>query len=213
MKKFLILLAALLIVSSAFTSCNKDKGDGAEVTTKKVEALNLSELDISEYVSLCEYSGIEIELRDGESRGDAVWRYVTENSEIKKYPEAQLEYYFEQARVKYIYLAKGAELSYEAMLEQLGVSEESMREEAKRLTAEDLVFHALLEAENLTLTDADKQNNFDKYVAKFISDYGYSESYVRENMADEIYETMLFDKLLEGLVIKNNFKDGSAAED
>ena len=178
-----------------------------------MEALDLSALDISEYVSLCEYSGIEIEIRGGESRGDALWGYVVEHSEIKKYPEEQVEYYFEQARAKYAYLAKNAGVGYEEMLAELGVSEESMREEAKKLTAEDLVFHALLEAENISLTDADKQNNFDRYVAKFTSDYGYSESYVRENMTDEIYESMLFDKLLEGLVIKNNFKDGSAAED
>ena len=69
------------------------------------------------------------------------------------------------------------------------------------------VLHALIKAENITLTDADKQNNFERYVVKFVDDYGYGEEYVRENMSEQIYDTMLFDKTVERLITLNTFVD------
>ncbi|MBQ7383301.1 MAG: hypothetical protein IJV72_00730, partial [Clostridia bacterium] len=83
--------------------------------------------------------------------------------------------------------------------------EEDMIAEARELTRDDLVFAAVVKAENISLSDADKQNNFDKYVEKFVNSYGYGEEYVRENMSEQIYETMLFDKMLEKLITLNKF--------
>ncbi|MBO5415889.1 MAG: hypothetical protein J6A83_04595 [Clostridia bacterium] len=207
MKKIALMLALLLLLSAAFVSCKRDNGDADNTanTEIKLEPMNFFEIDISEYVALGEYSGLDINCEDGQSRGDAVWAKVVDGSEIKKYPEHQVNYYFEQARTKYEYLARQGNDTYENILAGLGVTEEDMIAEARELTRDDLVFAAVVKAENISLSDADKNNNFDKYVEKFVDSYGYGEEYVRENMSEQIYETMLFDKMLEKLITLNNF--------
>lgn len=207
MRKIALILALLLLLSAAFVSCKKDNGDADNTseTDIKLEPMNFFEMDISEYVALGEYSGLDISCGEGQSRGDAVWARVLEGAEIKKYPEHQVDYYFQQSKAKYEYLAKNGNDTYENMLAGLGVTEEDMMAEARELTRSDLVFAALVEAEDIALSEADKENNFDKYVEKFVGDYGYGEEYARENMSEQIYETMLFDKMLERLISINNF--------
>lgn len=207
MRKIALILALLLLLSAAFVSCKKDNGDADNTseTDIKLEPMNFFEMDISEYVALGEYSGLDIRCGEGQSRGDAVWARVLEGAEIKKYPEHQVDYYFQQSKAKYEYLAKNGNDTYENILAGLGVTEEDMMAEARELTRSDLVFAALVEAEDIALSEADKENNFDKYVEKFVGDYGYGEEYARENMSEQIYETMLFDKMLERLISLNNF--------
>jgi hypothetical protein len=103
-------------------------------------------------------------------------------------------------------MAKAGGQTYEELLSSLGVTEEMMLEESKKLTAEDLVFYALVKAEKIELTQADKDSNFDKYVALFVSE-GYTETYVRENLREQIYETMLYDKTLELLISFTEFTE------
>ena len=45
----------------------------------------------------------------------------------------------------------------------------------------------------------------DKYVEKYVTNYGYSEDYVRKNLIEEIYKSMIYDKMIEYLVLKNTF--------
>ena len=207
MKKIAFILALLLLTSLTLVACNKDRGDEDKTANTEIkrEPMDFFEIDISEYITLGEHSGMVIAPSEGQSNGDAVWAKVVENSEIKKYPEHQVSYYFEQSRAKYEYLAREGNDTYENILAGLGVSEEDMWNEARALTRDDLVFAALVKAENISLSDADKKNNFEKYVKKFVLDYGYGEEYVRENMSEQIYETMLFDKTLEKLITLNTF--------
>ena len=207
MKKIALMLALLLMLSAAFFSCKKDDGgtDNTSETEIKLEPMNFFEMDISEYITLGEYSGLDISYGEGQSRGDAVWARVLEGAEIKKYPEHQVNYYFQQSKAKYKYIARNGNDTYENILAGLGVTEEDMMAEARELTRSDLVFAALVEAENIALSESEKENNFDKYVEKFVEDYGYGEEYARENMSEQIYESMLFDKMLERLIALNNF--------
>ena len=74
-----------------------------------------------------------------------------------------------------------------------------------RITFDLTQYAALVKAEGISLSDDEKKNNFDRYVEKFVNDYGYGEEYVRENMSEQIYQTMLFDKTLERLITLNKF--------
>ena len=202
----ILLLTALMIFILA--SCNNndvEESTSTHTPAEKVEPIDISALEIGEYVSLGDYSGLEIIYSDDMTKAEAVWCKVVEGAKILKYPEQQVSYYFNQAKAKYEYMARSKNDTYENILELLGTSEENMMSEARALTADDLIFYALLEAENIELTDTDKENNFDRYVAKFISDYGYDEQYIKENMTEEIYETMLHDKMLERLISLNEF--------
>ena len=53
------------------------------------------------------------------------------------------------------------------------------------------------------LTDEEKQEFFQKYVDKFKTLYGHDEKYIREYMTEQIYDTMLFDKTMEYLLLNN----------
>lgn len=210
MKRLSLLLLITLLVAAPAVSCDKSE-DVSDDGAKHVETIDISSLELSEYVSLGKYSGMTVNYDSSKtSKGDAVWELVVEDSEIKAYPEEQLEYYFEQSKAKYKYLARKGNDTYENIISALGITEEDMMNEAKKLVAEDLVFYALLEAEDIELSESEKQNNFERYVQKFVASYGYEEEYVRDNMTEQIYDTMLFDKMLEKLIMINEFADISA---
>ena len=128
-----------------------------------------------------------------------------DGAEMLDYPEAALEYYIDQAELRYKHYAEEGNVEYSELLESLGVSGADIENEAKKYVKEDLVQLAVLRAEGIALTDDEKIRLFDRYVKKYVDDYGYSEDYVRKNLTEEIYKSMLFDKMLEYLVLKNTF--------
>jgi hypothetical protein len=85
------------------------------------------------------------------------------------------------------------------------VTEESLKEEARHMTLDDLVSAAIQKAEDIELTENEKLENFDSYLKVFTETYGYNEQYVRDNLEEELYATMLRDKMMEKLVLLNNF--------
>ncbi len=207
MRRFIALFAVLTILSLAILSCERadetvgeKNGDG-----NFADPVDISTLDLSLYIELGEYKGLEISLGADSSKGDAVWQRVQDGATVIAYPEGQVRYYFERSKASYEYLAARGNDTYENILEGLGVTEEQMIEDARALTRSDLVLHAVIKAEGIVLTDDDKRNNFERYVMKFVVDYGYSEEYVRSNMTEQIYDTMLFDKTVELLITLNTF--------
>lgn len=209
MRKIAILLAGVTLLSSLLISCNKDKNSGNDApqyTTPTIQEMDLSAVDISRYVTLGEYSGMTVELASAEvKKSDAVWQRVIENVTVKEYPQQQVEYYLLQSKARYEYIAKSRNDTYENVIALLGVTEADMLEEARKLVRDDLVFYAVLKAENITLSEDEKKNNFNKYVKKFVDDYGYGEAYVREKMTEQLYDAMLFDKATEKLILINEF--------
>ena len=210
MKKIIVLLLLAVTLCICLTSCMPKPipvepgidADGVD------EPMDIAALELSEYVTLGDYQGMTVRYDPAKSsKGDAAWAELIRISEIKKYPDDQIAYYFYQKRSGYEHMAKAGGISYEALLESLGITEETILDECKKLTAEDLVFYALIEAEGILVTDEDKQAHFEKYVALFVSEYGYTEDYVRAYLESEIYETMLYDKTLERLISFATFEE------
>ena len=217
LKRWACVLICLLLAATVLASCGK-RGDDAEQTSETTASIVVigensyySTLELSEYVELCEYKGQTFDISDTdggrEAMENAVRKHIFEKSEIKKYPDEPLEYYAEQEKSLYKYLAKGDAEQYEALVEEAGMSEEKFTELAKKYVAEDMIFYAITEAESITVSDAEKSELFDKYVAEYVELYDgkYTEDYVRENMSDLIYDTMLFDKTMEFLIESNEF--------
>lgn len=210
MKKItvLFLLGAMLLL--CLTSCAPKPvpvepgidADGVD------EPIDISALELSEYVELGDYKNIKVSYDpDKTSKGDAAWAELLRISSILKYPDRQVAYYFYQKKTGYEHMAKAGGVSYEDILESLGITEETILEESEALTAEDLVFASLVKAEGIEITDEDKSAHYDKYVDLFVSEYGYTEEYVRKYLEDEIYETMLYDKMLERLISFARFEE------
>ncbi len=208
MKKTIALFLLLMIVCGSLFSC-KPKPPLVEPgrNGKEDEKMDMSTLDLTEYVELGDYKTMKVSYDPEKmSKGDAAWQKLVEISEIKKYPQNQVAFYFYQKQAGYQYMAKAGNQTYEELLESLGITEEMILEESKKLTAEDLLFYALVKAEGIELTQKDKDANFDRYVALFVSE-GYTETYVRENLKEQIYETMLYDKTLELLISYTEFTE------
>lgn len=209
MKKIILALLALSLTLTLLAGCkeNKEKDTEQNTDTKAEEPVDfegMSAEELSEYIELGEYKGLQITL-GGADKGEAVWKKIIAGSTVKKYPEAQVEYYKAQTVAQYEYYADEAEMSLEELLAKMDITEAQMLDEARALVKSDLVYHAILKAEGITLSDSEKDQLFDKYVEKYVDDYGYSEEYVRKNMSHLIYESMLYDKTTEFLIANNNF--------
>lgn len=197
------ILALALALILTLVSCAYGAGS-AVPTGERMDLLSMELSALEEYVEIGQYKELDIAL-DGRSRGEAVWAAVAEGSEMKLYPEDQVYYYVEQIRAEYRYHAQKSGMSYEDMLEQLGVDEGDILREAKELTKGDLLYAVVQKRESIALTEEEKQTLFDRYVDKYVSEYGYTEEYVSENLSDEIYGSMLYDKTTEFLIVNNSF--------
>ncbi len=194
-------LLALFMLLSLF-SCNKEEENES---AEPVDFAAMSDEELGSYISLGEYKGLKITL-GGATKGEAAWAAAKKNATLKGYPEEQVEYYISQQRAQYAYYAEQAGIKYEEMLYEVGATEQSIKEAAEQMTFGDLVYHALLRAEGIELSEEEKSKFFERYVEKFVADYGYSREYVKNNMQDEIYESMLHDKATEFLITNNQFE-------
>ena len=199
MKRILIFLVACLLLTSLF-SCRQD-GDTIDVPgmPDRYEAVG------SSTVRMGEYKGLTVTQKAGESRGDAVWRTVLEGCEITEYSEALLFYYEEQTVAKYKLMAENADMGYNELLDALGMTKKDVKNEAKELTKSDIVGITIIANEGIELTDEEKARLFERYAEKIAEELGKDVEYVKESLRNEVYDTMLRDKMIEFLITQNEF--------
>ena len=200
LKSALVVSLALVIFISLF-SCKKD---GEE----KLEPMDISTLstdELNSFVELGEYTLMNLE-QGSSSKGEVVWAAVKKNATVKSYPEQQVSYYVSQLEAQYAYYAEEAGISYKEMLSEVGATEESIRSEAESMAIDDIIYELVRRDAKITLRSDEKSKFFEKYVEKYVEDYGYSREYVVENMTDEIYDSMLYDKTTEFLIAYNYFE-------
>lgn len=196
--KFAVAISLLLAcLCLTLASCGGSK-------SQKVIASDMSTEALEECVELCEYKNIELST-EGKAKQDVLIAHIMKNSSIVKYPEGAVEYYVEQLEEQYEYYADQIGMKYEDMLKELGENDATIIDDARELVKQDLVLELIRRRENITLTDADKSDFFDKYVEKYADNYGYSEEYVRENLSESVYSSMIYDKTMEFLIINNQF--------
>ena len=192
--------AALLLcfLLTLFCACGKKESG------ETVKISEMSQTELEESVVLCEYKDLEIALGE-KSKQEAIISYIEMHSAVKSYPAGTVDYYVGQIKAQFEYYAAEADITYEAMLDELGEDNFTMQSEAKRLVKNDLIFELIRRKEGITLSDEEKDSFFDKYVKKYAESYGYSEEHVREELSDLVYESMLYDKTVEFLIINNTF--------
>ena len=201
MKRILYRSAALLLLLCILLcaiGCSK---------SASAEKLDLEKAEMSElcgYVTLGQYKNMTVKL-DGRTKSEAIWSAIRKNADIVKYPETLVKYYEQQARSEYEYYAEQLDMKYKDVLKKLGTSEDEIRAEAERMAVDDLLFELVKRTENISLSDNDKTEHFDRYVKKYVEDYGYDEEYVRKNLSSEVYDSMLYDKVCEFLIMNNDF--------
>ena len=172
---------------------------------KKSDALSYENILVTDHVRLGAYEGLTISLTETSDKGTAIWETILANSEILSYPEEAVAYYVAQAEERYHYYAEKNGVSVKEAMEAVGMDEEAMTQEAKALVAMDLIVLAVQKDAKIALTEDEKARLFDKYAEKYVQDFGYDLEYVKENLSDFIYNSMLYDKTTEYLILKNTF--------
>ena len=200
MKRILILLAACLLLTSLF-SCKQD--DDGNVNISEMPEVEAAYLENA--VKLPEYTGLTVTQNTSESRGEAIWRVVLEGSEVIDFPDSFLSYYESQTLTKYKLLADEADMSYSELLEALGMSEADVYNEARELAKAELVAMVIIEKEKIELTEEEVTRLFDRYAQKIAEELGKEVDYVKKNLANEVCDTMLRDKMIEFLITQNTF--------
>ncbi len=203
MKRIEKAVAALLLVAAcavSFASCRKDEDP------TPAETLSYDGIVIADCVRLGAYEGLTVTLSAADAdKGAAVWEAVRKGSEILQYPEDAVAYYVAQAEARCRYYAKEHGVSEEEAMVALETSHEQMETDARALVADDLIYRAVLADAGIGLTEDEKTRLFDKYADKYVADFGYDRDYVKENLADLVYDSMLYDKTTEYLILKNTF--------
>lgn len=200
-KRAIVISLALIMLISMFSCKKSDENESAE----PVDFAAMSDDELKSYAELGEY--MHMTLKQGSSpKGEVVWAAVKKNATVKDYPEQQVSYYVSQIKAQYAYYAEEAGISYKEMLREIGATDESIRSEAESMAADDVIYELVRRDAKITLRSDEKSKFFEKYVEKYVEDYGYSREYVVENMTDEIYDSMLYDKTTEFLIAYNYFE-------
>lgn len=200
-KRALVTSLALIMLISMF-SCKKN---GGNESVEPVDFAAMSDDELKSYAELGEYKLMTLK-QGSSSKGEVVWAAVKKNATVKDYPEQQVSYYVSQIEAQYAYYAEEAGISYKEMLREVGATDESIRSEAESMATDDVIYELVRRDADITLREDEKSKFFEKYVEKYVEDYGYSREYVVENMTDEIYDSMLYDKTTEFLIAYNYFE-------
>ena len=202
------LTLCLMVCLSVLFGCADDDGE-RELT----ERVFYNTDRIEEYVRLDRYTELSIPLSSEDaSRSEALWDALLARAEILSLPEEQVNYYAEQSKTAYRHYAEEHDLDYPDVLAHFETSEERILAEAQQMVKGDLVYHYILADTGLSLTKEEKENLFDRYATKFADDYGYTKDYVTEQMAELVYDAMLYDKTTQYLMDRNTFEVAAETE-
>ncbi len=202
MKKLFSFLLVLCLLA-ALSACAENDGTVTDTESTETE-ISYDDINVYEYVSEVKYKDLSVELTgDNAIDAQALWSAVYSSAKISAYPEDKVLYYFDQAKKSYMHSVGYNEEDYELLLENKGIDESDMLEDAKRMVCEDMVFEYIVKKESISLTDGEMSENFNKYVAELSERFGVNEEYMRTEMADYVYDTMLYDKVTEFLIVQN----------
>lgn len=207
MKKFIFKIIAgllALIFIFALASC-KNNSEGNKEKAERIDFSSLSDEELAKCATLGEYKGMKISL-DGLTKGEAVWKAVRAGATLGEIPQQQIDYYLAQEKARYSHYADKAGLSYDEMLAELGVTQSDIMKAAVEMTTDDIIFELVRRDAKIELMEDEKHMFFDRYVKKYVDDFGYTEEYVKNNMADIVYSSMLYDKTTEYLITNNTFE-------
>ena len=85
------------------------------------------------------------------------------------------------------------------------MSEQDVYSEARELAKAELVTMVIIEKEKIELAEEEVTRLFDRYAEKIAEELGKDAEYVKAMLSDEVYDTMLRDKMIEFLITQNEF--------
>ena len=129
----------------------------------------------------------------------AVWQAAVEKSEIKAYPEKEIENYITEMSDYYQRYAQNYGMEFADILETMGMTEEEFNENARQyaegMVGDELVLYAIIHAEDISLT----KKEYEAGAQEYMDLYGYETLDELESAYTQevVYESILWDKTLD----------------
>ncbi len=139
----------------------------------------------------------------------AVIDLLLEKSTVISYPDELLNYYYDDIVAYYTSYAASNGMTLETLLGYYGLSVDSLMNDAKEYTKQDLAIHAAFVAEGLTLSEAD----YSMRLSQMAAEYGYSSGEVMESQYGEFFmknyirKEMCIEHLKESLTVTTDYDE------
>ncbi len=135
----------------------------------------------------------------------AIFKAIVDAAEKVSPPEELVEDYYNSDVEYYEYYAGEYGMTYEEMLEYVGLTDETLRERAEANVMKDIAVYSIIKAENITVSDGE----YDKYIGEMEENTGYSrkdleELYTKEELTEQFTYSKAYE-MIEGwqeIVIK-----------
>lgn len=165
----------------------------------------------SDYKTVEEYRGsVEKELYDQKeteainNQKTTLWSAALDNTEVKKYPERELDHYMEFNSEQLDETAKSYGVSREDMLAQYDLEDEdefkAVNEDSSKLRVkQEMLIQYIADQENLSYTDKEKEN-----LIKSFESQGYDADAIEQQtgrpLAEYVHIELLYEKVLDFLL-------------
>lgn len=132
----------------------------------------------------------------------SAWQTAVANSEVKAYPEKEIEDYTNELNDYYHQYAQTYGMEFEDVLETMDMTEAEFDEQAKKyaeaMVGDELVLYSIIKAEDIALT----KKEYEKGAQEYMELYGYETLEDLENAYTKeiVYESILWDKTLDFLL-------------
>ncbi|MBQ8396724.1 MAG: trigger factor [Clostridia bacterium] len=127
-----------------------------------------------------------------------IWTQVVANATIHQYPEDKVTYIYQQYVTEYgSYAAMAYGVTYEEYLNMMGASDEQVRQMARDQVKEDLIFYAITQAENITVSDAEYEAELPTFAEAFGME---AEALVEQYGEEAIRDGILWNKTQDLIV-------------
>lgn len=135
---------------------------------------------------------------------DEIFGQVMENSQILNVPDEKYQKYYDNVMQSYQSMADSAGVELDDFLQAYyGLSEDYLKQYAdsyaQNMSKQAVIFDAIAEAEDITVSEEEYQAGVDRYFAEMGSSYESQEAF-EEEMEAAIRESLLYEKVMEFVV-------------
>ena len=136
-----------------------------------------------------------------ENRIYAVWAAYSEASEVLKYPEKEIQIYYDDYMAYYVHYAEEYELDLDEFLSEylnssVEILEAEAKEHAENSVRSDMIFTQLSRVMGTTLSEEEYQEGLQKYYEKESGTYDTVEEYEADYGKNNIRTSLIWDKSL-----------------
>lgn len=117
-----------------------------------------------------------------------IWAQVVANATVHKYPEEKVTFVYQQYVLQFTsYAAMAYKATYEEYIAMMNMTDDEVRQMARDQVKDDLVFYALVKAENVAITDAEYEAGLPEYAEAMGMDVDalleqYGEAVIRDGI-------------------------------